>query len=189
MEFFLIFLIISITMGIIAGIKRLAYKMKGKNWKDAKPMESPLVPCFCQKIGKEGNLRWKAEKIGNSWNLIITDKKEFRWPAYILWEILTWEDLIAARDRIIDKILSLKEGEKWENIEPPEDIMNNKPTRLTGYGKNHTMWEICKSSEIWKLNIIKRHNFPSKEEIIHSVEANSWQELIELRDNLLQEVK
>jgi len=189
MEFFLIFLIISIIMGIIAGIRRLSYKTKGKEWKDVKPMENPLNPGFAKKVGKEGNFRWKAEQLGNAWNLIITDKKEFREHAYILREIPTWKDLIEARDKIIGKLQNLREGEKWENTEPPEDIMYNKPTKLMGYGSAHIMWEIFRSSGIWELNITKRQNFPPKEEIIHSVKADSWQELIQLRDNLLQEVK
>lgn len=186
MELFLILLIISIVMGIIGAIRWAVSKKRGTKYEDLKPLEHPFFGAGAKAV-REGGLRWVAEQFvkGSNWYLTILTEKESFYPEYKLSDLPTWEDLIVAKNNLIEQINNLKEGERWEDIEPLLSVMKDKPTKFMGKIKGRAYYEIQNKSGVWKLRILKGGFVGSK--VIASAVANTWQEIIQERDLLLEQ--
>ncbi len=201
MELFLMLLIVSIIMGIIAGIRRLTYTAKGKEWRDAKPIGNPLSSGPLIKKQVEGSVKWMACKrsYNDYWSLVITDKDA---PfdidpslmfyqsrlGYCLNFISSWDNLIKARDFLLEKVQGLNEQKEWELIEPPDWIMENKETRIIGVAKSGVSWEVWKKSGKWYIELQKpkRGFFSSGYQWKKEAQADQFEEIIEKKNNLIR---
>jgi len=176
-------LLIGLITLAINTIRIIVVKIQKKPTKDLKPIGNPLGPSPVVKVVRENDLFWKAEKYGERiWNLFISKTKDFVNPQYKLTGIPIWENLIKIKNLLLPELKNLSD-EEWDKLLPPENVLK-KGVIFCGYKQGY-YWQIGSEMGKYSLLISKTSLFKSKEQD-RFTQADSWEEIIQNRDNFFK---